>query len=493
VVIPGPTLRTPGDGAQVAGVAIWRALALATRAQARPPARGLGTRTPLGARAETRNGLCLAYGADPAVKVGSRSVKASSGAAAGAPVAAGLVGGWLVVRHPTLAIALIAGLGLALLPPTLFLAAGVVTSAAELQTPILRTSLFATDLLLLGWFARSLLAHGGGLLGLWPVWIPLGVFIGWAFVATYENAAPLTPLMRVLLYVGLMLSLARHAINERLLYAVVLGVAVWNILVGVSEGQSRLVGMFIGDPAQMGALILAAAAPLLAGDLRFPGWWLTIPVLGYGLWLTQTRSVWFATVLMVLVWAFRKRLGRKRTIALIVAVAVTGFQVVGVVTDRLHLNTSSGVMRLESISNGLESGLRHPWFGTGWATVDAVSVVGVNPYNLFVNVFASVGLPALIGLCAFLFALLGRLARSRRAPFLFVVAFLGMSLTEMSIFAGSMLTVLFFVFAGVGLNSGRLEELRRERTETGGVGRGDGAPSSVNRRVHDDLAAVSST
>ena len=186
-----------------------------------------------------------------------------------------------------------------------------------------------------------------------------------------------------------------------------------------------------------------------------------------GISLTQTRGIWFATAVMLAVWV-QRRLSVGKVLAIIVIGAVLGLQVVDRVTETLGLNPSSRDYRAESIEAGIRSGLAHPVLGSGWAAVDRVDAQGrqiasdaiVLPYNLLINVFTSVGTLGVVLLLLWLVALLRLLTPGRGAPLLFVTAFLALSVSEMTLYAGSTLTVLFFVYAGIGVN----DELARRRS-----------------------------
>lgn len=394
-----------------------------------------------------------------------------------AALAGGSALGWIVARRPGYALPALGLLLAAAVPATWLLAGGIVTTSAVNRTAVVGDLLMA-DLLMMAWLARTLIRPDKGGLrgpGAGRVGQALMLFLGWSILASYIDGASLTPLLRISLYAAVCLRLAYVPANRTLIYAVVTVFACWEIGGGILEGQTRLVGTHVGDPAQMGALILAALIPIALGELRFLSWgrWVVAAFLLYGVWLTQTRSIWFATTVVFAIWLFAGRGGgRTRTLVILGAVALIGFQVVGRVTAALGLNDSSAAYRIDNISNGLRAGIAHPLVGSGWANVVGVDTSGailntgevVQPYNLFINVFASVGVLGLVLLLAWLWTLLGRLVRRKDTPFYFVVAVLAMSFTEMPFYAGSLLTVLFFVYAGLGLAGSR--EVRRNDDET---------------------------
>lgn len=375
-----------------------------------------------------------------------------------------MIAGWAAVRAAPLA-AGIAALAVMLAMPESLLLASAVVLGHGLTIPALQVGLvgplMATDILLIAWLVRVSVRRDGIKAPLGQTPLLLGGFLGWSLLATLYVGVSVTPLLRISLYSAVFVLLARSgAPDRRKVYVVVLGYALVNLVGGVLQGQPRLLGLDVGDPAQMGGLLLAALCPILAGDLRFRGRWYVGLILAYGIWLTQTRAVWFAAIVVVVVWSQRK-LSPIKLLVVITALAVVGFQIVSPISEALGLNTTSGDLRYRSIASGIRSGIENPIFGTGWANASLIGPYGIAlpssegqalPYNLFVNVFMSVGVPGLLLFVLFLSALLKRLTERRDACLLFTVAVLAMSLTEMTIYAGSTLTLLLFIYAGIGFN-----------------------------------------
>lgn len=349
-----------------------------------------------------------------------------------------------------------------LLPPAAILTGAVVLGhglgIAALQAPLVGP-LLISDVLLLVYLLRALTqprtgAERIGSLGLW-----LALFLAWSFLVTLHAGMSVTPLLRIAVYGAVFLLLARRGTDRRLVYLGVLCYALVNLVGGLLAGQARLVGVDIQDPFHVGVLLLAALCPLLTSELRFKGRWIVGALLLGGIVLTQTRSVWFAAIVVLVVRA-QKKITATRLVVILTGLVLTGLKTVDLVTQRLDLNSFSAVLRKQSVINGIRSGLEHPVLGSGWGRVSSMdhfqvsgwdTVRQVLPYNLFVNVFASVGLPGLLALVLFLGGLLRRLTRRRDTPLLFTLAVLAMSLTEMTLYAGSMQTLLFFVYAGMGL------------------------------------------
>ncbi|MGW1494269.1 O-antigen ligase family protein [Streptomyces sp. NPDC002402] len=384
----------------------------------------------------------------------------------GTTASVALIGHFAGPRWPVVTVlTALAALLVAFLPPAVLLAGAIVTGhglgVAALQAP-LAGPLMLSDVLLLLCLLRCLThrrteqAERHRLVS-----ACLLLFLAWSVLATVHAGTSVTALLRIAAYGGVFLLLSRRGTDRKLIYGIVTCYALVSVVGGVLQGQTRLVGLDIGDPAQTGALLLAALCPLLTSELRTPWTWLVGAVLLYGIFLTQTRSVWFATIVVLVVWA-QKRLTLSRLVAVFAGLALVGLQTVNWITHEFGLNTFSADFRWQSIVAGMRSGLENPVFGSGWGYASSTydrgasayiydAVRQVSPHNLFVCVFASVGLPAVLLLVLFLGRLLHRLVSTRDAPLLFTVAVLAMSMTEMTLYAGSMLTLLFFTYAGMGL------------------------------------------
>ncbi|MGW2555353.1 O-antigen ligase family protein [Streptomyces sp. NPDC001635] len=385
--------------------------------------------------------------------------------AEGAVLVGAMRSAWVTVA----ALAILATLGM-LVPPALLLVGAVVLSHG-LEVDVLKAPLVGplviSDVLLLVYLLRGLAqrrtrAERSRSGGRW-----LALFLAWSFLATLYAGVPVTPLLRIAVYCAVFLLLSQRGIDRRLVYLGVLCYALVNLVGGVLQGQQRLTGVDIGDPFQTGALLLAALCPLLTSELRFKGRWVVGAMLLCGMFLTQTRSVWFATLAVIAVWA-QKKLSAGRVLLVVASLGLMSLKAVDLVTQWLGLNSFSAVLRTQSVINGIRSGLENPVLGSGWGHVSSMdhfqvsgwdSIRQVLPYNLFVNVFASVGLPALLALVLFLGGLLRRLACRHSAPLLFAVAVLAMSLTEMTLYSGSMQTLLFFLYVGIGLGPAEPDDI----------------------------------
>jgi O-Antigen ligase len=289
----------------------------------------------------------------------------------------------------------------------------------------------------------------------------LAAFLAWAWLVTLLHGVRVTPLMRVTLYVAVSILLTNAGEIDRraIRTAIVIYAAIEIVLTAPHIFRTRLVGETIGDSAQFGLLLLACLAVLVgcARPSTFRRWSVAIVLI----WTiaTVTRGIWFSLgVMLTLVLA--KRLSFRRLVAVVAGGAVLGFLAIGPLTARLDLNASSGGVRLDSIRYGIAAAKDSPVTGHGWASQSTQTTLArpqepaARPaFNLFVNVAAALGLPGVALLVTYLIQLFRELARGPRDAFLFGAAFFALSLTEMTIYAGSLGTVLFFLYAGLG--SGR--------------------------------------
>ncbi|WP_237519646.1 O-antigen ligase family protein [Streptomyces sp. HUCO-GS316] len=361
---------------------------------------------------------------------------------------------------------------------------------AGLQAPM-PGLLLISDVLLLAYLLWGLAqrpigkAARIGLVGLFLV-----VFLAWSFLATTLAGTSVTPLLRIAVYGAVFLILSRRGADRSLLYGMVVCYAVVNVVGGVLQGQTRLMGLDVGDPGQMGALLVAALCPLLTAELRFSGRWIIGAVLLYGIYLTQTRSVWFATIVVLVIWA-QKKLSLSKVIVILLLLAALGLMAVDWVTQQFGLNEYSTYLRTQSVVNGIHNGLAHPLLGSGWGQVASMghfqpltseAVDPVYPYNLLISVFTFVGVPGVLMLVLFFGGLLRHLVSRRQAPLLVTLDFLAHSVTEMSLYAASMQTLLFFIYAGIGLApNGRTPQTTQDPHEDEAMGYPDVSGQGPNR------------
>ncbi|MGE0304538.1 MAG: O-antigen ligase family protein [Acidimicrobiia bacterium] len=314
--------------------------------------------------------------------------------------------------------------------------------------------LAATDLLLLMFVARGL-----GPIVRNPIRAALRWLLGFTVVAwasTLLAGVTITPLLRVSLYVAVTVVLTQSGgALRRPVLRVIVGYATIVVLVSaLTQSGERMFGETVGDPQQLGILLLAALAPLATREFTYRGCRLTTLVLILGIAATQTRGVWLAALVFALLHAVR-RINRRRLVGMAVVVISTGLLLYGPVTRQFDLNPVSQEYRAQSIRSGIDIVRAHPVDGIGWAALsDGVDLDGPLPvpYNLFVLVATYTGLAGLACFGLFLWSVVGQHVRTAdRTAFVFVGSFLVISMSEPTFYAGSLATFLFFLYAGFSL------------------------------------------
>jgi hypothetical protein len=151
---------------------------------------------------------------------------------------------------------------------------------------------------------------------------------------------------------------------------------------------------FLNDPNDL-AQALVAFLPLVV-SLREPGRrvrnallvWVPAAVMLYGILLTRSRGGLLALLIMLL-FAFRQRMGRTLSLVLIVAVGL-GLLALGATGGRALAKDESGEGRIEAWSEGLGMLRSSPLWGIGFESfTDYHALVA---HNSFVHCFAELGL-----------------------------------------------------------------------------------------------------
>jgi len=379
------------------------------------------------------------------------------GVCAGLELALTMPDGSPLARLSVLAVAAAAGL---------WMPVGVILAAAILSVRVLGStavigSVGVADVLLLLVVARLAVRMIGA--DAVPISVPsqwLLLFTLWLWLATILSHESITPILRLTLYVLLAVVLASAASPKtRTIYLILILYAAAELIISLpAQLPGRVVGSTVGDPHQLSILCLAALAPLLAAVRTFPGRRFLIGFLVFGIFATRTRGAWGA-LLVILVVSQMSRLSSRRLVGIMVGFVTAGVILYGPVTQMFGLNASSKGIREQSVLEGVRAGMEAPVLGKGWNA--DLSLTGLSrqesddpssrtqPFNVFVSVFAFTGLPGLILWIGFLVHLLRVIIARTRTGFLFLAAFLAFSLSEMTIYAGALGTVIFFVYAGI--------------------------------------------
>jgi hypothetical protein len=365
----------------------------------------------------------------------------------GAAVAFSSSGLWVVPAAPILAIAAI------WCPVWLALALAIVT-LSPMRNPLL-ANFTAADAFLVLVALKLALTAARRPIALVHSHTWLVGFIGWAWLSVVANGVDPYPLARISLYatVSVLLALTGQD-SSRTAWAIVAYTAATTVLTLPNLPQ-RLAGAYIGDPQQYGMLLLAALAislllPTRVRYLRPP----LVILFVFALIATRTRGVWLAALVLGAVWlSSRYDVSRRQLVGMTVVIVAMGFVLYGPVTDRFRLNPQSAEVRQESINEGIIRGRQRPLIGVGWASFStdpssALQSTLPSPFNVFVTLFAYTGLVGLGLFCIWAWRLIETMLRRRAwRPLLFVLPFLVLSLSEPSLYAGSLMTILFFLFA----------------------------------------------
>ncbi|MEW6155094.1 MAG: O-antigen ligase family protein [Actinomycetota bacterium] len=367
-----------------------------------------------------------------------------------------------------LGLALVAG-SCALLAPPWLLVAAVALSMRSLNLAPVAGPVTVADVLIGVYIARRawvLLSERRLRFGGPVTWLLL--FLGWAWLCTVFSGVGTTPLQRLTLYGALCAVLAAdRALDKRALYGFFCAFAVIEVAWSIpSQGSSRLIGLHIGDPHQLSLLAMAGLAPLVAGALRPRGWRVLVVLLVMGVLLARSRGPIVAMGAMLAL-PLLGALTRRKVATLMALLVVGGAALYGPATQAFDLNPASREFREVSIERGLRAGLSSPLFGKGWSAnlptdpeeaaarraQNRAFASDVQPYNLLVSTFAFTGVPGVLLLGAFLASSMHTMIGRDRTGVLFATAFLTLSVAEMTLYAQSLGTVLFFIYVGLGLRA----------------------------------------
>jgi len=313
------------------------------------------------------------------------------------------------------------------------------------------------DILLLAWGLRQthhLLRRRNFSLPRSSIW--LGAFIAWALISTLRKGVDISPLLRVETYAAISILLSIHDRHRERTYALITTYAIIRAAMAmpflVDVPKERF-----GDPHQFGMLMVAGVAPLLAGHFNKWAAFLLVPLLSLAAVASFRRGVWFALAIMLLMATF-KRPSPRRLVVLVLVGIVAGLSLYGPLTSRLGLNPGSLEIRRASLAQAFEVVQENPLLGAGWTghALDQAqeNALGSFPrstlasFNLFVTIAAATGIVGLVLFVGYFVEVLRLLARNNRAGFLFASAFLALSMSEVTVFAHSLVTISFFIFSG---------------------------------------------
>jgi hypothetical protein len=275
--------------------------------------------------------------------------------------------------------------------------------------------------------------------------VVLALWLLWTVLVTLTGLGQVPTVGWLAVYAGLGCLLTHAPDAKRGLHLAVLGLALLEVVAYLPQFPARFFGRIVNDPAHMGFLLVCALV-LVAGS-AWPRW--VRGALGaallFGVLCTYTRSVWFALACVAAAALLPKRWYVPVVLPPLLAVLMLPLQ--SVVTAAFHLNTSSEGIRKAGIEAGLYNFRNHPLTGQGWAAASAARARGIGGisqvpvYDLWLYLAGAVGL---IGVVLFLVytGLLAREALTEPVSYLCLVGALGMSVTEMPFYSGSLIAVL---------------------------------------------------
>ncbi|GAA3255657.1 hypothetical protein GCM10020216_092310 [Nonomuraea helvata] len=305
-----------------------------------------------------------------------------------------------------------------------------------------------------------------------PSQAALAAFFAWAVLVTSAHGGTFWSLVHLMLYAAVGIGLTHSPTARRGLLWAVLGLGVYQVVVHLPNVTDRLYGL-MADPAQVGALLLAALllGPISALPLGVR--LLLRSLLVIGVVATQTRSIWFALVAVVVAAALPRRWYLPGMLPLILA--PVGLLIVPRLTTFLGLNRESGLLREEAIQVGLRQFGEQPLTGHGWAVLDHLDGGGT-VYNLWVHLGVATGIVGILLFLAYIVLLSAETSRARSSAYLFLAGILAMSLTETPLYGDSVVTLLFFTVISSAVRARPFEEACHRAVP--GISR-PGRPSSL--------------
>jgi hypothetical protein len=357
------------------------------------------------------------------------------------------------------------------LPPAAAL--GVILVAAHLPALLVGDafgSVSPVDTMLLALVLRAALARPTLPPG-WrrdPAVYGAALFLAAGLVGTAisPHGSAVTAYLRVAGYIGAA-AVAYAALDEpgrRSVLAALVGVALGDsiaALAGITDtvGTGLPLGRYLGtlgDPGQFGIPVAVALAAVALAPWLFRHRVVRIAagaVLVVALFGSNTRAAWGGalvaaiTVLAVALARRGVRSGARFAAGAVLGVAaVTAAAAVTIWADRFGFGTGSARVRIDSLSLAWDYFVGRPLHPTGLGNLP-----GQFPaYNTWLAMALALGVAAAAGLAVFVGAALRRATRLATPEWLAVsVVFLAATMTENMVFAGSSMTLSWFVVCGV--------------------------------------------
>ncbi|MFI5914798.1 hypothetical protein [Dactylosporangium sp. NPDC051541] len=277
--------------------------------------------------------------------------------------------------------------------------------------------------------------------------IVLALFFLWTVLVTLTGLGQQSTIGWLAVYACLGVMLTYAPGGKRWLHIGVLGLAAVELLLYVPQFPARFFGRYVNDPAHMGFLLVCALVIVSMSEWSRRLRRVLVAVLVFGILCTFTRSVWFSLACVTVAAVLPRRWWVP--IALPPVLAGLLLPLLSFVTQSFHLSTESADIRLAGFAAGLADFRENMLTGQGWAAAAAARARGISGvsqlpvYDLWIYLGSAVGL---VGLVLFLVycGLLGRESLTDPVAYLGLTGALGMSLTEMPLYAGSLIAVLMF-------------------------------------------------
>jgi hypothetical protein len=301
-----------------------------------------------------------------------------------------------------------------------------------------------TDLCLVAFVVRHVAASRA--LGRPPAHaVAAGAFLAWTAIVTVASGVSTSPIVRIALYVVAGLCVARDRRSRDGLQIAIVVYACVEMALSIWQIPGRLVGVTLGDPGQFGTLMTVAGVVVALRVKPLPVRAALLGYLGIGVVFCLTRSVWFATAMTVAV-VFLQSRGRIVPIVVPAVGALVGLPLVPWLTELAHLNPVSGTLRTESMELAIQTFRENPLTGLGWAYASGPdALVQLNAYNLWLFVAASTGAVGVALFATWILLIARDLGARHRVGYLALTLMLAMGLSEMPIYAGSIVSLIYLL------------------------------------------------
>jgi hypothetical protein len=375
--------------------------------------------------------------------------------------------GLVITRKPALAVAAVAVLVAALMPAWL-LVTGALVTARGFNGLIPQAGLVSwqsvSAFLILAAVAKWMIARRSR-----PRMRPsrlallIVALMTWLLVTAIALGTVFTAPLRIVPFALFPLTYCESDRGEQNMLRGVVAFALIEAALSIRQFPSRLYGVHVGDPHEMGFLLVGALALVISDTVHFKHpRWITAALLA-SIVATRTRGVWLATLVLLVIWILPRATGR-RAVLLAAGAVVVGALLFSPLTHAFDLNPASSSIRTTSVSAGLKNAEHHPIFGEGWSSTKVSPGVprppANRPYDLIVFFAVVGGFPAALLALMMLIEAVHVAARRHFGALLFFGAFIAFSVSESTLYPGSLTAPLFFLFcalATVGVpNTARL-------------------------------------